>query len=351
MPSSIALIRLVLKRLLGPLASSQGQVPVSCGNWGWQLRCFSDPRIVWHFSGERIRTDQARTKSLQFDLQAASIFLLEITPATILRGDEYFDFESESNTMRFRSPLAIVLILLFTAPICSDEIASWSANGNATESVGGRDGTLIGGSGYDSGIVGQAFSLDGTDGYVSVPDDDIWSFGTDPFSLALWINFDTIGMQGSSQLPNTFISHDEGGGNVDKWAFFYDQPQQRLAFHINDPSAASAFITSPTTIDPIVGQWHHVAMTRSGNTYEFFFDGNSVGTSDNSLSIGNANADLRIGQAEGLGFVDGRLDEIKIFNNALSASEVNALASVPEPGFGLALGLLALLTGIRRTRR
>ncbi len=72
-----------------------------------------------------------------------------------------------------------------------------SANGNAVDSIGGRNGTLVGAT-FNVGISGQAFSFDGGDDYVSVPDDDLWSFGSDPFSLATWVNFNTV------KIDNTF---------------------------------------------------------------------------------------------------------------------------------------------------
>jgi hypothetical protein len=63
---------------------------------------------------------------------------------------------------------------------------------------------------------------------------------------------------------------------------------------------------------------------------------------------------LTIGQTgEGIGFVNGRLQNVQIFDTALSASEVAAL--VPEPstlaGFGVALGSLVMCRFRRRRQR
>ncbi len=149
-------------------------------------------------------------------------------------------------------------------------------------------------------------------------------------------------------MPNTLISHDQGGGNLNKWVFFYDSTTNQLAFHINGTSAV--FLHSQV-FTPTVGTWHHFALTRSGDTYTFFADGKSIGTATNSLSIGNANASLTFGQAEGVGFLDGRLDELRIFNHELSSGEVSALASIPEPSAALLLGLAALTMGFSTRRR
>ena len=53
-------------------------------------------------------------------------------------------------------------------------VSLYNANGNANDSVGSNNGTSVGGVSYAPGVTGhagdQAFSLDGTSGYVSIPD-------------------------------------------------------------------------------------------------------------------------------------------------------------------------------------
>ncbi len=50
-------------------------------------------------------------------------------------------------------------------------VAWWRAENNANDSVNGNNGTTAGGVAYSNGIVAQAFSFDGTNDTVSVPDD------------------------------------------------------------------------------------------------------------------------------------------------------------------------------------
>ena len=46
----------------------------------------------------------------------------------------------------------------------------WKADGNAVDAVRGNNGTLVGDTGFANGHTGRAFSFDGSDDYVSVPD-------------------------------------------------------------------------------------------------------------------------------------------------------------------------------------
>jgi len=206
-------------------------------------------------------------------------------------------------------------------------VSYWSGEGNANDSANSHHGTLINGATFTpAGQAGQAFSLNGVNAFIQVPDSPDWAFGNNDFTIALWINFDTIRIANANSLPNVFIGQDEGGGPTNKWVFYSDGTD--LNFHING-GVGQAFLGVAASFTPI--QWYHVAVTRTGNTYTFYVDGASVGTVIDHRAIPDVNAPLTIGQAEGLGFFNGRLDEIQIYNRALSQNEIQAITTVPEP--------------------
>ena len=78
------------------------------------------------------------------------------------------------------------------AGICMDtaagQLARWPGDGTPDEVAHGRDGTLVGGTTYAAGEVGQAFSFDGSNDTVTVPDDTNWTLGGD-FTIDTWVNF------------------------------------------------------------------------------------------------------------------------------------------------------------------
>ena len=59
-------------------------------------------------------------------------------------------------------------------------------------------------------------------------------------------------------------------------------------------------------------------------------NGAAAGSETDTRSIPNASASLSIGQAEGLGFFDGRLDEMTVYSRALTAAELQAIADAGE---------------------
>ncbi len=220
----------------------------------------------------------------------------------------------------------------------ADLTAFYSGNGNANDSVSGQNGTLENGAGFGPGLFGQSFLFNGTNQYVSVPNDSNWSLGS-AFTINLFVNLNAIKTGSEGQLPNVFVGDDVGGGSVNKWVFSYDG-EGNLFFHINSPTLGPIFITAPTTISLTTHAWYDLAVTYSNNTYTFYENGVSLGTVTNSDAIPAAEAPLTIGEAEGIGYLNGSIENLGIYNNALSASQIQALAAaVPEP---MSLGMLGL---------
>jgi hypothetical protein len=81
------------------------------------------------------------------------------------------------------------------------------------------------------------------------------------------------------------------------------------------------------------GVWKHVAVTLSGNTGTLYVDGVQVGQNTNITlrpsSLGNTNLNY-IGRSQYSDpYLDGQIDEFRIYNRALSAAEVLALFQNP----------------------
>jgi sialidase-1 len=225
---------------------------------------------------------------------------------------------------------AAIVSLCLTTLAPADSVSHYAADGNAQDSAGRHHGTLMNGAGFSAGIAGQAFALNGTTQHVVVPDDPDWHFGSAPFTVAVWANFTTIKRGPLGSVPNAFVAHDNGSGSNNKWIFFYDG-QGHLCFHINGPG--SAFIVPPTMFVAQAGEWHHYAVTRIGSTYSFYVDGVSLGTGTSSLTVPDASVPMTIGQAEGVGFLHGSLDDLQIYHRALTCKEIQEL--VQNPGTAL----------------
>lgn len=80
-----------------------------------------------------------------------------------------------------------------------------------------------------------------------------------------------------------------------------------------------------------VGNWHHCVITRTGNDLAFYADGVADGTGTNTDSMDIAS--FRIGErTDGNWGLTGKIDEVAIFSQALTATQVNQVYNNGRPG-------------------
>src|SRR5262249_26619118 len=84
-------------------------------------------------------------------------------------------------------------------------VSWWKAEGNANDSVRGNGGSLVNGTGFASGLVGQAFSFDGVDDYVDLGN---------PTSLKL-----TSGITLEAWINTNDLAEGQVAAVISKWAF------------------------------------------------------------------------------------------------------------------------------------
>jgi len=146
------------------------------------------------------------------------------------------------------------------------------------------------------------------------------------------VNFTTVKNSGDiGEIDNTFIADDQGPFDVNKWVFTLSAGV--LTFHINGPNLGPQFLVQ-TPFSPTPGTWYVVSVTKASSTYTMWIDGvPSTATSQTfTTAIPPPNVPLTIGEAEGLGFVDGFIDEVEIFSRALSSSEMLAIFNSGSTG-------------------
>lgn len=208
-------------------------------------------------------------------------------------------------------------------------LAWWRAEGNTEDFVGGRNGSFVGLAAYDAGMVGQAFHFTGTTGnggnFVSVPDDPIWTLGTNAFTIELWQRVDLF------QEYNLPIGHDEGPGNINKW-LFYTSNRDGFGFLTSATEDGVVHYVFTTIGGFNLGQWNHLAITRdAAGNYVLYRDGQAVFTAFDPSPIADPAAPLTIGGAEAIRF-NGLVDEVSIYARALTQSEVAAIAAAGAAG-------------------
>lgn len=116
------------------------------------------------------------------------------------------------------------------------------------------------------------------------------------------------------------------------WSWFFQQeqhPPQSLNFQVRSgPEVLGTNVPIP------LNEWTHVAVTFDDATKQFaiYVNGVQVAHETADLDIHNTTRDLYIGSEEDVTFFDGLLDEVSLYNRALSAAEIAAIASAGSAG-------------------
>ena len=214
-------------------------------------------------------------------------------------------------------------------------LLSWyRAERNAIDAIGTNDGTLNNGVLFATGKVRRAFSVP-QGPFVSAPNIPQLAFGNRSFTVELWVNFALI----TARAP--FVAHDDGASNTNKWIFWYDEQGHdtpsgpALRFHTNGPTdGARDPIFVPWS--PVPGTWYHVAVTRNVRSpnksdYVLYIDGVEQAKTSPIGEVRIPSAPLTMGGAEFLYF-NGLLDEISIYDRALSAKEIAGIFNAADKG-------------------
>jgi hypothetical protein len=199
-------------------------------------------------------------------------------------------------------------------PPSSNIVGFWAFDGDATDSSGnGNDGTVSGAT-YVPGVNGSAVDFNSAGDYVRVDYDNTLDL-TDAFTFSSWV------------YPRSYGWNTVYGRILDKGSDAY------LFYLLND-SSQEAFATYlgqryPSNNNIIeLNKWQHISVTfnssLSSNQIKFYLNGLPAGTATRSTDT-NANTNpLYIGnRAAGGRTFDGLMDEVKIWNRDLTASEIN----------------------------
>jgi hypothetical protein len=202
----------------------------------------------------------------------------------------------------------------------------WSGDGNASDIQGSNNGTLQNGAiATGTGMVGQAFRLDGINDYVAVANHSSLN-GFNSATIDAWIKLNTTSGR------QAIVSKVPAG------EYYLLINNGKLSFE--NSNTGSGTFTGTTTL--LAAVWYHVAVTYDGASTRLYVNGVEDGAQAGAWPAANSQS-LSIGQrGDNTDFFNGFIDEVEIFNRALSAAEIQSLYNAGS--FGKCKPTLAIAT-------
>ncbi len=171
-----------------------------------------------------------------------------------------------------------------------------------------------------------AFRFDGVNDYIRIGADDSLRLSDGTYSQALWIKPTSY-----DDRYHGVIGYQVGNSVGTRYPFIYVRND---AIYAGFGTGGNSWkgIVADDVID--IGSWNHVAVTFDGDTMQLSVNGEVVGTNSN---MGGSLPTTEYGQLD-IGRVNnyfvGQLDDVRMYDRALSQAEVQALAETAGSGGG-----------------
>ena len=233
--------------------------------------------------------------------------------------------KNQSKKMRTIFTFAIIALSInvYAQVPTNGLVGYWPFNGNANdESNNGNNGTVNGATLTKDrfGNVNKAYSFDGKSNYIDIAHNV--SLNNLPISISVWFNTSTINPSEKSLVTKYSTNSYNGYSvhlnpkNIGSWYFGNDN--NNIYYNIDS--------INQNIYD---GKWHHVVAVYDNNGLQVYTDGLLINIQKwlGTPLITSTTENLRFGYYNGNinQYFSGLIDDIRIYNRALSQKETSAL--------------------------
>ena len=218
-------------------------------------------------------------------------------------------------------------------------VAYWSfedapSNVARDRSGNGNNGTLTNGPKYTNGRIGQALAFDESNDYVGVGNAVVTSV---PLTMCAWFKVVNI----TTDQALVWIGDKDVGASFWGLKFSGTLARKPVSFRVRG-GGVNQLISTATGITS--NTWHHAcAVSISSSLRRLYLDGREevTGTSDVTPTASDDTNIGRFGDSSPSHYNSGLIDEVRIYNRALSENEIRQLYLQGKKGRGNPTGSLS----------
>ena len=178
-----------------------------------------------------------------------------------------------------------------------------------------NDGTLMGNTSWTSGKFDNALSFDGDGDYVQLPASNT-ILNTDTFTIEAWFKT-SVNHPAYGGTEGRLVNLHRMGTASTAVSLYVEQDQIGLLYY-----TGTAHVYMKYTVNYHDDVWHHIAVTHDATTYRLYYDGVEVASQDDAFGdfgtypayLGTYNGSER--------FFNGLIDEVRIWDEALSGDDI-----------------------------
>ena len=206
---------------------------------------------------------------------------------------------------------------------------SYPGTGTAWTDLSGRNNnaTLVNGPTFNSSN-GGSIVFDGTNDYIAIPRNSNL-IPTNDWTYDCWFNLTTTTDPNYGQ---TFFGNWGGSSTSD---FDIRKSGNSMIFYCYT-SGNSLISTISVSHTFVAGLWEYFTLIKQSNTYSFYFNNQLAGSVTNSTPVFDGSANMTIGVESGtFSSFNGKMSNIKVYNRALTAAEIQQNFNTHRGRFGI----------------
>ena len=180
-----------------------------------------------------------------------------------------------------------------------------------------------------------ALDFDGIDDSVNLGNQADLAFTNGVFSVETWVYYPSS-WTGGSQYPNLVSKGAKAGWDTDGWSLFGFRGRGTGTGYSVGIGLRNSGVTNIREVQDLTADtWLHAVGTLDGSNIKIYINGNQELSNSQTINPASNSSDVLIGRDSNVQYFPGKIAKVKIYNKALTASEVLNNFNATKGRFGL----------------